>query len=204
MKLKMKIEAVSSWADTKRASFRENHWTHQHFFPSLVSWVSFVVRITGQLGCQTSACDFMFHHGFSGLLEAFPASRPCVCVCVCGFYNGTITVNVGFVKPFSSASHSRLHVGPSCHLLPALFWLKCGRGPERWLRLPLRHSIHHLCATQPVSSSLRHGLPSTLCLLWLYENHISERLGEELHLIQNRTKASSFYLNVHEISILHL
>lgn len=28
------------------------------FFPSLVSWVSFVVRITGQLGCQTSALRF--------------------------------------------------------------------------------------------------------------------------------------------------
>lgn len=29
-------------------------------------------------------CDVMFHHGFSGSLEAFPASRPCVC----GFQNG--------------------------------------------------------------------------------------------------------------------
>lgn len=195
----MKIEAVSSCADTKGASFSENHWTHQHFFPSLVSWVSFVVHITGQLGCQTSACDFMFYHGSSSLLEAFSAS----CPCVCGFQNGNITVDARLVKPFSSASHSRLHVGPSCRLLPARFWLQHGRGPERWLRLSLRHSIHHLCATQPVSSSLRHALPSTLRLLSLYENHISERLGEELHLIQNRTKASSFYLNVHEISILH-
>lgn len=76
----MKIEAVSSCADTKGASFSENHWTHQHFFPSLVSWVSFVVHITGQLGCQTSACDFMFYHGSSSLLEAFSASCPCVCV----------------------------------------------------------------------------------------------------------------------------
>lgn len=33
----MKIEAVSSRADTKRASFRENHWTHQQFFSPLLS-----------------------------------------------------------------------------------------------------------------------------------------------------------------------
>lgn len=200
----MKIEAVSSWADTKSASFRENHWTHQHFFP--------LSCLLGVFCCA--------HHRPAGLsnislaiwcsIMASPAygkrfQLP-VLVCVV-FRMENITVNLGFVTPFSSASHSRLNVGPSCRRLPALFLLQQGRGPERCLRLPLQHSIHHLCATQPVSSCLRHALPSNLRLLSLYEkfeNHISKRPGEELHLIQNRTKASSFYLNVHEISILHL
>lgn len=167
------------------------------FFPSLVSWVSFVVSITGQLGCQTSACYFIFTHPPSWLLRLIGSIFQ-LPVLVCGFTGKTLTVNVGFVKPL--LSHSRFPVGPSCHFLPLFH----GRGPERWLRLPLRHPVHHLCATQPVSSSSRrHALPSTLRLLSLYENHISTRLGEELHLIQNRTTASSFCLNVHGISVLH-
>lgn len=172
------------------------------FFPSLVSWVSFVVSITGQLGCQTPACYFIFTHLPSWLLLLLGAfsSFPSLCV----VFNGkTLTVNVGFVKPL--LSHSRFPVGPSRLFLP-LCRVQRGRGPEGWLRLPLRHSVHHLCATQPVSSSSsssrRHALPSTLRLLSLYENHISKRLGEELHLIQNRTTASSFCLNVHGISVL--
>lgn len=168
------------------------------FSPSLVSWVSFVVSITGQLGCQTPACYFIFTHLPSWLLRLIGSVFQ-LPVLVCGFVGKTLTVNVGFVKPL--LSHSRFPVGPSCRFLP-LGRVQHGRGPERRLWLPLRHSVHHLCATQPVSSSRRHALPSTLRLFSLYENHISKRLGEELHLIQNRTTASSFCLNVHGICVL--
>lgn len=72
--------------------------------------------------------------------------------------------------------------GPSCGGLPRPCWLQRGRCPESWLWLPLGHSIHHLCAATPVSSSsLCHGLPSPLRLLSLPENHISEGSGEELY-----------------------
>lgn len=128
----------------------------------------------------------LFHHGFLRLLGSF-SGFPFL---ACGFITGK---RGDFVKPFSSASLSRFHVGPSRRPLPALCWLQRSRGPERRLRLPLRHSLHHLCATQPVPPPLSNALPSALRLFSLYENHISERLGEELHLTHNRTKASSFY-----------
>lgn len=150
----------------------------EHHRPAGLSNTSLLVHL---YSCSSMASPAHF--------EAFPAS-PSLCV-VLPMEN--ITAHVIFVKPFSSMSHCRFHVGPSCRLLPALHWLQRGRGPEIWVRLPLRHSVHHLRAAQPVSSSsLCHALPSTLRLLSLYENHLSKRLGEELHLTQNRQKQVVF------------
>lgn len=54
------------------------------FSPSLVSWVSFVVSITGQLGCQTPACYFIFTHLPSWLLRLIGSIFQ-LPVLVCGF-----------------------------------------------------------------------------------------------------------------------
>lgn len=68
------------------------------FFPSLVSWVSFVVSITGQLGCQTPACYFIFTHVPSCLLQLIGSITRFPSLCVV-FFTKILTVNVGFVKP---------------------------------------------------------------------------------------------------------
>lgn len=62
--------------------------------------------------------------------------------------------------------------GPFPRVFPRLRRLQCGRCAESWLWLTLGHSIHHLCASQPLPSSLCHALPSPLPLLSLSENHI--------------------------------
>lgn len=118
-------------------------------------------------------------------------------MCIYGNY-----VCISKVSSISVFRFDRRPHGPSPRVLPRLCWLQCSRCPESWLRLTLGHSIHHLCATQPVSSSLRHALPSPLPLLSLSENHISEGSGEELYLNLNAEVSSATLLSQEEVVVI--
>lgn len=61
MRLKIKIETLPSQADTKRARLpAEDKWASPTSFASLISWFSFVLSITGQLGHQPRGRSFLF------------------------------------------------------------------------------------------------------------------------------------------------
>lgn len=79
----------------------------------------------------------------------------------------------GFFNSISVCRFNHRPYGPSPGVFPCLGRLQCGRRAESWLRLTLRHSVHHLCPTQSVPPSLCHALPSPLPLLSLSENYIS-------------------------------